>query len=778
MTLTRISISLLCGSCLAISACGGGHGGGSSTPPATMSTPPPAAVSATVTGAAAKGLLLNAIVTFYSVTSGAAGTTSIASVRTDSKTGAFSSPVSSAGAVLVTLTTDSASQMLDEISGAAIPAPSGLVLHAVVDSLTNLQPIAVTPLTEMAYDIAKSSTGGLTTANIDAANNAVSETFLGGAPALYTQPIDLKNYAGATAAQQEQAKLLTAFAVAASEGTATDSKGNICAGSYPANIVCMISGLGDLLTLSATGTPTLGGSANYVAAAYTSINSGTVTLEGGQSPAALGLNVATAAETAFDAAIAKQAPLPGFNPAADPLANTKALFADIRTNIVDQASTQTFGYAPTLTALQNDFQNNVQPITENTGVMLAAAWTASQLLVASASQTTPNPLTHSNGSYGCAWDPSLFDTANNVAVCIYGGLTDQMLLIVTQSAAGSYALTTQALGQILAPAVPSSNDYFYKNMWLSPILSIPTLNATLTLTGTAATAQSAAFVGPFYLNASGGEITASLKLAESSDWNAATGSGSLSASGTLSNGSGGISLKNATIGTDSVIVVKNSVGRAGLPVASPGEPPLGISGIFDLTAFTTDAFSYAVKLTIGTAVADKSGALALPGTVTLAGSIDQVTAGGATSPLFSGTIGLSFQGVPAFDATQPISATNFVMTQVQLGGTLALTGGRVLTLAATANATQLTPTPSQPDSITVTYSYSTPAGMAELNATGQFDATNGFTGTVTNNSGVVATLTKPVNGEVAGTVTANGVKTATIDGSTIDYSDGSVESVY
>ncbi len=123
--------------CLAINACGGGDGGGS---PAPSSPPPPPPPSATVTGAAARGLLLNAIVSFYPVTDGAAGSTAVASVRTDPATGAYSSPVSSAGPVVVVVTTDAMTKMLDEVSGAAVAAPSGLVLHSVFDSLTNLQP--------------------------------------------------------------------------------------------------------------------------------------------------------------------------------------------------------------------------------------------------------------------------------------------------------------------------------------------------------------------------------------------------------------------------------------------------------------------------------------------------------------------------------------------------------------------------------------------------------------------------------------------------------------
>jgi sugar lactone lactonase YvrE len=1110
-----------------LAACGGGHSGGS--PSSTSSTPPPPPPpppSATVTGSAGKGLLLNAIVSFYSVTNGVAGTTAIATVRTDPATGAYSSAVSNSGPVVVIVTTDSSTQMLDEISGVAVAAPSGLVLHSVFDSLTNLQPIAVTPLTELAYDIANATSGGLITANIDAANNAVGETFLAGAPVLNTLPIDLKNYKTATVAQQEQAKLLAALAVAANAGTATNASGGACTGTYAANIVCMIGGIGGLLTINSSGTPTLGASDNYLVAAYTSITDGTVTLEGGQLPSALGLNVATAAETAFETAVTQQVGPPGYSAGGTPLANTKAFFADVRTNVID-ANSQTLGYAPELSALQSDAQTNVGPVLVSTTSMLQAARVAAQLiatgnagggtstpysgaegpttialdgtgnlLVAYAGNNTigqitpagayslyagvPSAIGNSNGpalqatfnlSYGvaadgagnvyvadsannvirkiaggvvttfagtgiagsadgpaatasfnfplgvavdsngnvyvadlangtirkitisggvatvstyagtanvfgftdgtgaaasfgspealtvdangnvyvadssnaavryitpasspagvgvvctlagpagntcsgsgpstpagfifpagiavdsalnvyvsdavtstiskitpapaggvvsllagtpgtagdtdgatgaassfagpigmtvdgqgnlyvadtgnrsirkvaisngatttlqkgtgiyqhvsgngvCGWDPVGLSTTANVAVCRYGGLNDAMLLTVTQTAQGTYTLATQALktspvqtqaivGTLVNPVYGfafsfNSNTGAYSYDAFTPVPTIPTLQANLTLTGTPTTPQSGALSGPFYVNASGGQISATVNIAQSSDWNFTTGSGSLSLSGTLSAGAGGIALQNATIGSDSILVVQNTVRPSG-SLINPSAPPLGVAGVLDLTNYTTSAYSYAAKLTIGTGVPDKSGELDLPSTVTLAGSIASVASGGATSPLFSGSIGLSFQGVSSFNVTQPISAANFLMAQVQIAGLLTLSGDRVLNVTATANASQTTPTPAQPDSFSVTYSYSTPQGTTELNATGTYDTTNGFNGMVTNNSGIVATVLKPISGPVSGSVTENGTITAAISGSMIDYSDGTVESLY
>ena len=202
-----------------------------------------------------------------------------------------------------------------------------------------------------------------------------------------------------------------------------------------------------------------------------------------------------------------------------------------------------------------------------------------------------------------------------------------------------------------------------------------------------------------------------------------------------------------------------------------------ITGALDLQELNTGAFSYAVKALIGAPVADKSGAAAPPSSITVTGSIGQIVAT-STTPLFNGSVNVSLQGFPAFDATKAISTTNYFTVQAQLAGTLDLTGGR-LTVSATANASQIVPTPALPDSLTVTYSYATPSGTARLDPTGKWNATDGYSGTITNNAGVVIAVTDPIGSTVTGTVAAaKTIATATIKGAFIYYSDGTSESLF
>jgi hypothetical protein len=761
-------LTILVGACSGGDGGGGGNGDGVTPPP----PPPPPPSSTSVTGTAAKGLLGNAIVNFYSVSAnGTVSSTALATTRTNGQ-GVFSSSVSATGPVVVTVTADAQSTMLDELSGTPVPAPAGLTMRAVVAGLTTT-PMAVTPLTEMAFGIASASSGGLTVANVDAANSLVSAAMLDGAPVLATLPVGLANYRTATVAQQAQAKLMTALAVAANEGFATSASGTPCgAGDYNARLVCMLEGLSSLVTPGASNSATFATRAAYLVTAYEKLNRGLVTVMGGQSPAALGMDLQTTAERALMAALSSQTALFGYNPSASPLANTKALFADLRTNIVQQqAGEDIFGLSPTLTALEADFETNVAPVLSNTRAVLVAAYTAAALIDAA----VPGIYEWASGHVVCGYDPGPLQTAPDVALCRYGDEYDeQILLTATRGSAGNYSITTQPL--TFTPWVggdPGDYDPIfnpYNGGTFAASATIGPLAATFTRTSTATGALSAALQGPYYVTFGGGQVTADLDAAQSDDWNPATISGTLRVGGSLTGGAGGIALTEATIGSDSEIVVQNGAMLEGVAPS--------LYGALSVSRLATSAYVYALRASIGQPVPDASGTLAVPRNVAVDGSISQIGAGGATTPLFNGHIELATQGIAAFDATQPIGPANSFGAQFQVVGDLALPNGRVLAVSLAASGSQVEPTPGAPYSLSATYAYSTPAGVARINVSGAYDAIDGYRATVTTNSGVTAVLDRPIDGNVHGTVTANGVATATIQGTTINYSDGSTESIY
>jgi hypothetical protein len=750
---------------LVVAACGGGGGGGHKDD----GQPPPS--SKTVTGAAAKGLLANAIVTFNDVTSnGTVGSTVLGTTRTNSQ-GAFSVNVTATGPIVATLTVDATTTMLDELSGVAMPAPAGLTMHAALSGVPNT-PIAITPLTEMAYGIASAATGGLTVANIDAANSAVSAAMLDGAPILSTLPIDLADYMTATVAQQAQAKLLTAMAVAADDGTAIGASGTSCDDAdYDARLVCMVGGLSSLLTSGASNSHTFSPSAAYLVSAYLRISGGLVSVAGGQTPAALGMNVETTAEASFATAVASQAVLFGYDASASPLVNTKALFADLRTNIIQlKAGQDAFGVTPILADMQADYKANVAPTLGGTRGMLVAAYTAAGLIKAG----DAGSYKWGSGGVVCGYDPALYQTATNVALCSYSTDWDeQILLKATEVSAGTYQISTQPMtfdesGGFNGDYDPIFNPYSYGIF--APNDAIPPVAATLTSQQVTGGTWSESWNGQYYVTIGGGRIDAELNVAQSQDWDPVTISGTLSVSGALSNGAGGIELTEATIGSDSQIVVQNGALGDG--------PAPSVYGAFSITRLATSAFVYAARASIGQPVYDLSGSVGIPRNVAITGSVGQLGDGGVVTPLFSGRVELALQGIAAFDVTQPIDATNSFVAQLQVVGSLALSDNRVLAVSVAASASQLDPTPDTPHSLSATYAYTTPAGMARINVSGTYNATDGYQATVTTNAGVTANLSYAGSGKVQGTVTANGVETATINGTTIQYSDGSTESVF
>jgi hypothetical protein len=725
-----------------------------------------------MTGTAAKGLLGNAIVTIYDVSAnGTVGSTVLGTTRTDAK-GLFTANVTGTGPVVVTITTDAQSTMLDELGGAATPAPANLTLHTALAGPTT-NPIAVTPLTEMAFGIASAAAGGLTVASIDAANSAVSAALLDGAPVVSTLPIDLANYKTATVAEQTQAKLLTVLAVSAQDGIAASATGTPCSqGDYNARLVCTVGGLKGLLTSGASSTTTFSSQAAYLVTGYDKLSRGLVSVAGGQSPGAIGLSAQTSAEKALSTAVSTQAVLFGYNANASPLANTKALFADLRTNVIQlRDGEDVFGVTPLATEIRADYEDNVVPVLISTRAVLVAAYTGAGLI----ETAKAGSLEWRSGNVVCGYDPAALKTAANVALCRYGQqYEEQQLLTVTRSAAGEYAITTQPLTLTENPGPGSGPGDGILNLGFgavySPSSTIASIAATFTSTQAAGGARSASWKGPFYVANNGGRVNADLSASQSDDWNATTISGTLRVGGKLSDGAGGIALTEATIGADSQVVVRNGSQAAGSAPA--------LSGALSITRLATASFVYAARASIGEPVLDKSGTLGLPSSVSISGSIARLGAAGGAAPIFNGSIDAGLQGIAGFDATQPLSATNSLVAQAQVAGNLALSNGRVLAISVSANASQVDPTPATPHSLSATYAYSTPGGMARINVSGKFDATNGYSATVTTNSGVTATLARNTNGQVSGTVTANGVATATIDGTTINYSDGTTESVF
>lgn len=153
---------------LALSACGGGG----STVDASISTP----VQGVISGAATKGPMNKATVTAYGISSGQMGA-QIGTAITDAN-GNFSMTIGSyAGPVMMQV---SGGSYTDEASGTVMPLAAGDVMTAIMPSIkagTTNSGVQVTPVTAMAQAMAQHLAGGMTDANIAAANTAMGNNF-------------------------------------------------------------------------------------------------------------------------------------------------------------------------------------------------------------------------------------------------------------------------------------------------------------------------------------------------------------------------------------------------------------------------------------------------------------------------------------------------------------------------------------------------------------------------------------------------------------------------
>lgn len=180
---------------LALSACGGGG----STVDASISTP----VQGVISGAATKGPMNKATVTAYGISSGQMGA-QIGTANTDAN-GNFTMTIGSyAGPVMIQV---SGGSYTDEATGTVMPLAPGDVMTAIMPSVkagaTN-GGIQVTPVTAMAQAMAQHLTGGMTDANIAAANTAMGNNF-SVSDILHTAPMNpLVTGSGVGASQDAQ----------------------------------------------------------------------------------------------------------------------------------------------------------------------------------------------------------------------------------------------------------------------------------------------------------------------------------------------------------------------------------------------------------------------------------------------------------------------------------------------------------------------------------------------------------------------------------------------
>jgi len=227
-----------------------------------------------VSGSATKGPVSNATVIAYGISNGQVGT-QIATATTDAN-GNFTMPIGAyAGPVMVKV---SGGTYKDEASGLSMTMAPGDVMTAVMPALvtgTGTSTIQVTPVTAMAQAMAQQMNGGMTVANIAAANAAMGNYFAV-ADILRVHPMnplvvnsgtaasqDARNYGMTLAAMSQYAKTLN---MAASSTLVTammsDASDGMMDGRMGANQISMPMGgmMGPRMMASSSGTSNLAAS--------------------------------------------------------------------------------------------------------------------------------------------------------------------------------------------------------------------------------------------------------------------------------------------------------------------------------------------------------------------------------------------------------------------------------------------------------------------------------------------------------------------------------------
>jgi len=358
MKFTRLGLACTLASALA--ACGGGGG---STPSSSNpgSGTPVGGANITLTGVASKGTIKDAIVRVYAIdAAGARSASPILNTRTSRSDGSYSLNLGArTGLFLIEVSADAGTTMDDEYSN-TIPMPAGLTLRSVVQVDANSPETVtghVTPFTDMLVTAALSAgaNGGLTSDNVESAQ-AEAIKILGFNP-LVTRPLNANS--AAAAATDDASEKLQAVALAAISGIAHNN-GLGCSGNDSDKIKCAVNAttgsarmVNGAVTISATAKQAL--LAGMAAAAEDAdVNQTTIKTTEGQK---LFADAAIAAPPAQGSAP---------KPATGPVADAKAFFSSLRTNLQAwSASSESGGLRNTLDTMQSDFDAAVAPLDQS-----------------------------------------------------------------------------------------------------------------------------------------------------------------------------------------------------------------------------------------------------------------------------------------------------------------------------------------------------------------------------------------------------------------------------
>lgn len=677
---------------LALAGCGGG-GGGSSTPVGSTpgstpgaTTPAPTA-QRTIQGTAAKGLIKGGKISVYALDAqGVRGASALASAVTGTDgTYTLQIPANVQNFVLE-VTAASGAVMADEATGTDIAIPDSLKLRTVVTLASNADTkysANVSPLTEMVARTAETADGKLPTAAVALAKTSV-RTLLGFDPET-VKPINSNSDAVAGASEDEKNQSL-ALAAISKMGSAVSAD---CAQTNPGErIACVVTKLAGSVKVT-NGQPSLDQNslAKFSDAIQSVAKDKTINHTGKDK--IVGIPV-----------LATPTPPASTTPAATPVDATKALFGSLRTNLRSLGDSDAF--RSTVDGIQADLTGTVAPLANDVGGLVTLVPTMADVLDAFRAGSLGSMTTavvYDNIAYPWSgYDMPPYDGNGNCTM-VASPLSITCTVVQADYLPGSGSVDPSSYKIVymnrvfkLEPKAGSTTDYSYTTylqqasvQYNGMSTSHPSAPVQVgdVQTGTISYAASGGTVSQFSFK---GGVTGRLAddgtlVSDHEDW-ALNVSRSQEPSGTYLykvDGSataykGGQAAGKVTIDSSSFVrVAQDSNGK--VPQNAANELQLTLSGtLADTTVSGT--------LHLKDDKQDKSKTTHMPTTLSFDGSLKHKDA-----TVFTGSASLTRGGYENYDATAPVSDTNFIADAVQLSGSLSVPNRPTLSLTVGATRT-------------------------------------------------------------------------------------------
>lgn len=709
-----------------LAACGGGGGGGGGDSN-TGTGPPPTSVS--LTGTAAKGLMANADVSVYAVKADGTADTSAALARTTTDVNGkyslgFTGSQGQPYVVMVSAKADGSTTAADEASGKPVTLPPGFAMRALLVPATSgsiTTSANITPFSELAAAAAGSASGGITAANAAQALSTVKQ-LIGFDPT--TTNVATTKTAG-TADEQRLAVLLSAVSqMANNSGTLG------CAGAdLSARTKCVVQ---TLAGAASTSTLKLTGAAGAdVSAALASAINQVLT-----SDLAGNVNAATLNTVVANLGCTTNCSVAGTTPSSDPLAAAiaaaKLLFSQLKADWSTMfsgdgvtsvskgaANAQAFKFQQAMSDMQqpidtivldekslfmginlyNNYKAGRTAATShaegagevpnnNRAAYAGLARNACQLYQDAA--TSVNATTPANANYiGC----STYYYAQWSAIA--GGQRNAFYrhaFFLAPNPDGSFTWQARArrtINECKPSCVRIAND----NLQADPVTGADVyFSGTITQALTGKDITAVAMQGELPAGfASAGTTLVNYKYAVTTKAartiDAASGdvvSGTISAGSGVSKDQAGSTLATLTIKTGQLLTTpvsrdsKGNIVAPGSPraVAAAGYQAIGLS--LDLLYATAGASVEGV-FSVSDPAWDKSQTKLIPTKFSFSGTL-ATTDGGVTTNFLTGTLTSTVAGYGSFDATQPLSATNYHTVPATFVGTVTAPGRPVIEL--------------------------------------------------------------------------------------------------